>query len=208
MLPPDKARAALAAPAPRTSNVVITRCAWSRALRRRIQGPREKTLLRKRSDTAFSQTGRSPTTPTAWRSSGMRATPMATSCAGRPGIGSPSRRNWPLLAARVPHNNSAKVVWPLPETPAMATISPACNCSEACSSRSRPWPALTASSVQICSPTLQAGRARGGSTAWPTIHCASCSCVVVCRWRFGHQFAAAQDRDPVATHAALRPACG
>ena len=108
----------------------------------------------------------------------MRATPSGTSCAGCDGSGWPSSCTWPALAARVPHSSSANATWPLPETPAIATISPACRLRLACSRRSRAGAVLTSSSTHTALPTAWAGRRCGASTAWPTIHSASCAWLV------------------------------
>ena len=85
----------------------------------------------------------------------------------------------PALARRTPESSSASATWPLPDTPATATISPARSCSETASSRSRtPAGVLTFSIAQTTSPALAVGRRTGAATAWPTIHCASCASVV------------------------------
>ena len=177
MLPPESARVGVSGPPPRTSNACAMRCACSRAARRHTHMPREK-LVRSRSATAFSHTGRSPTTPVPCRSSGMRATPRSTSHAGSARSGAPSSVMRPARTSTVPHSRFASVSCPLPETPAIAVISPARSASVTCSSRSRPAPASTTSNTQTASPTEFAGERCGGATAWPTIHCASWACVV------------------------------
>ena len=65
MLPPESERAGASGPPPRTSKASITRAAWRRAATRRTTDQREKARVRRRSETAFSHTGRSPMTPTA-----------------------------------------------------------------------------------------------------------------------------------------------
>jgi hypothetical protein len=62
-----------------------------RARRAAGSRPRAKTRRAQASATAFSHTGRSPTTPTPCRSSGMRARPWRTSCAGCGASGRPDQ---------------------------------------------------------------------------------------------------------------------
>ena len=65
-------------------------------------GTREKADVAWRSSTAFSQTGRSPTTPAACRSSGMRATPARTQAPGEAASARPATSTVPASAACKP----------------------------------------------------------------------------------------------------------
>ena len=179
ILPPESERACVSSPPPRTSNSRTMRAACACAAWRLTTPKLEKAGLRKRSDTAFSHTFKSPTRPTPCRSSGMRATPCVTSQAGDAFKAAPSKLTLPRVATRVPHNSSASASCPLPETPAIAVISPAFKFSDTPFSRSCLPPAVyTPSIVQTAWPTDAAGRRCAVVTLRPTIHCASCACVV------------------------------
>ncbi len=116
-------------------------------------------------------------TPVPWRSSGMRASPSATSAAIGRVKGRPRNRASPRTQARVPPSSPASVDWPLPETPAMATISPACSSRSASRSCARPWPAQARDRRATSSPRARAGARAGIRTSRPTIHRASCASV-------------------------------
>ena len=106
----------------------------------------------------------------------------------------------PRSRARVPHSSSASASWPLPETPAIATISPARSVERHVVAAGRARRRRCRTPSQRADRVARAGApgaARGASTACPTIHCASCACVVLGGARLGHQPAAAQHRDAV-----------
>src|SRR5919106_4894074 len=67
----------------------------------------------------------------AWRSSGIRPTPAATMRPGSaPASSAPPTATDPAAGCRIPVSTSTSSVWPLPETPAMPTISPPRTSSE------------------------------------------------------------------------------
>ena len=97
--------------------------AWASMRLRSSRPPGAKSSMCSR--TRLSATGRS-STRLAWRSSGMRPTPAAmTVCGSAPASSAPSTRMLPAITPRMPPSTSASSVWPLPETPATPTISPA-----------------------------------------------------------------------------------
>ena len=80
------------------------------------------------------------TRPRRWRSSAMWETPWRDHAA-RAGVGHVARRRRaiePASTARRPVIASTSSLWPLPSTPASATISPACTVSEAPRTAGRP----------------------------------------------------------------------
>jgi hypothetical protein len=101
MLPPDRSRMRVSGVAPRTSNRSISPAAWSRAAALRTKPRVAKSGVVSRSSTLFSQTESSPTTPSAWRSSGMRPTPSAMKARGpRPADLPPLQHQPPLRRCR------------------------------------------------------------------------------------------------------------
>ena len=144
----------------------------------------EKTGVRSLSDAAFSHSGKSPTTPAARRSSGMRATPNAVSCAAAffAGHALPPNVICPALKASKPHSTSASAPWPLPDIPAMAVICPERNCRLT----PRIWwraelPALAPSSSHTTAPVCRSllRFVVGTLMSRPTMATASCCWVVV-----------------------------
>ena len=100
--------------------------------------------------------------------------PRAASPAALALTGWPSTRACPAVGTRRPDSSCAKATCPLPDTPAMATISPARKASDTPRSRSRALPAVcTSTSSATTSPTAAAGWRARRATAWPTIHSAS-----------------------------------
>ena len=176
MLPPESERAGASRPPPRTSKAA-RRCArMARAPRR--AGPtsqRENARLRRRSETAFSHTGRSPITPTAWRSSGMRATPRCDQprrrcAAARARRAAPCRASARAHAAqqlgqRRPGRCRRR------RRSRRSRPRAACSDDVVAGGRARRRRCRRASSTQTASPTRRAAARTGASTAWPTIHC-------------------------------------
>ena len=116
----------------------------------------------------------SPTTPSAWRSCGMRATPARTQSRGRAGRARPSSARLPASSARRPCIRSARARWPLPATPATATTSPACSSRLMASSSGRgPLPRSVAPARRSTrGPCWRRVRATG-ATSRPTMASAS-----------------------------------
>ena len=108
-----------------------------------------------------------PTMPSRWRSSGMRAMPARTA-APRPSAwsGAPNRQRGRLCGARRAGDESAaSAAWPLPETPAMPTISPR---APRATTRSRPARPCSRRDVDTCrgrAPGARRAAARGGLRA-------------------------------------------
>ena len=119
----------------------------------------------------------------AWRSSGTRATPCASTAWACRASGWPSSHMLPALAWATPHKSPASRPWPLPETPAMPSISPASISRETpcrCTRSPRALSCRTASRG-----ALPEGLGRGGrvsrcrpTTDWPTIQRASSALLV------------------------------
>ena len=122
----------------------------------------------------------------------MRATPAATQARGWAGSGRPATCTVPASAAIRPCSRSAKVCWPLPATPAIATTSPGSSArftSSSCGQAPVPCTVTPRSSQTGLQTDLQTGwqtgspaeaaAARGTRstrcTARPTIACASCA---------------------------------
>ena len=147
----------------------------------------------------LSATVKSPTSPSSIRSSGTWATPAVYTARGSFSKTVPLMRTSPWSTSRRPVIASTSSLCPLPWTPAMATISPACTV------RSRPftagWPRSSRTTRSRSSSTGSAGLAGDlfttRSTSRPTIIVASSSRVVSAGSRRADDPAAAQDRDPV-----------
>jgi len=127
----------------------------------------------------FSATEKTPIVPCRLRSSGMKDSPAASrSLTGAWVISRPARRIAPPLTGRSPAIDSASSRCPLPETPAMPTISPAWTSSVTPCRAGSPWSLSTVrpSSARRTSPGLTAGRSGWSLTSRPTIIRASVRC--------------------------------
>ena len=145
---------------------------------RRTQPTEDSAGVCRASAARFSQIGRSPTTPMAWRSSGTRATPWATRARGVSGSGRSSSCTVPAAAGSTPDSTSASRPWPLPDTPAMPSISPAAICSDTPIRATRSpcaWPVARPCTTRRGAKS--AGRLRRSrcrpTTDWPTLQRAS-----------------------------------
>ncbi len=104
---------------------------WRRIARERRKPSREKAGAPLSTRSRFSATLKSGTMPSRMRSSGTKPSPAARTAAGlRPATSAPSIRIEPLRGPRSPAIASASSRCPLPETPAIATISPERTSSE------------------------------------------------------------------------------
>ncbi len=88
--------------------------------------------------TRFSAMDKDPTMPSWWRSSGMRAIPARTAARGDGSSGTPNTVTDPAAARAMPATRAARAAWPLPDTPAMPTISLWRTSSDASSRPTRP----------------------------------------------------------------------
>ena len=111
----------------------------------------------------------------------------------------PSKITCPDVGLAMPLITSSSSDWPLPETPAMPTISPARTLKETLSTRAMPFSSfqvrfLTSSTA---SPGFAGPFSTRSSTRRPTISSASSSTLVSLVSRGRHHLAAAHDRDAV-----------
>ena len=165
--------------APRTSNLCAMACACTRAERERTKPHFLKPLARVLSCslTAFSQNGKSAMSPVPLRSSGIRATPICTQPAAPCGAGEPCKSKCPLRMTNIPQSNCASANCPLPDTPAIPVIWPACRVKDTSRNCSRfvRW-ALTFFNSQMTARDVGTERERlsdSEAISWPTIASAS-----------------------------------
>ena len=124
------------------------------------------------------------TRPRRSRSSGTWATPISRIIAGS--LGLPASTRTPLISkcpsetGRIPESASMSSLWPLPETPAMPTISPARSSRETWSRRSMPCRSVTVrpSARTRVRPGSAAALSTSTRTLRPTISSASSSRLV------------------------------
>ena len=96
----------------------------------------------------------------------MRPTPAAMTTDGSaPASSRPSTRTRPAVTGRMPESTSASSVWPLPETPATPTISPACTSSETSWSAGSPWAPLRRDPAH---PQARLAARPRSVSCWPT----------------------------------------
>ena len=124
-LPPDRLPASASSPLHLTLNAAIVCCANSAIRDWRIRPPRT-IPARAPVSSAFCARLMAGTAPRPSRSSGTKPKPSARRCAGSSSPADwPPIRTMPLCGLGVsPDSAASSSFWPLPETPAMPTISP------------------------------------------------------------------------------------
>src|SRR3954452_18177181 len=175
-LPPDNAAASVSGSPPRMSNSRMSERAAA-TIRRGDRMPwREYFAVRYSRRARFSAIEKFRTRPRRWRSSAMWEMPAATrSRAPAPVRSRPSTSIVPRSVGRRPVIASTSSLWPLPSTPASATISPARTV------RSTPWAAGRPRSSRTCrsrssrigSPAVAGTLSTRSRTSRPTMSRAS-----------------------------------
>ena len=132
----------------------------------------------------FSRASKGSTSPRRCRSSGTCATPSrrmrALSARRPPSMVRPARVSRPSCIGVIPASTSRSTDWPLPETPATPSTSPARSSNETASSRAVPAPSrqVRSSTLSATAPGSPFSRSGSSTTSCPTISSASCSRVV------------------------------